>query len=105
MAVSMGFSLHNSIAVIQGYWGKKSSFVRTPKMNILNVKDKLKSNQYVIQKIDLTLIAEALFFCYFVFAIGLGVYLEYFAFMLFHILLLTGFGINFFYSLRHLSLK
>ena len=105
MAVSMGFSLHNSIAVIQGYWGKKSSFVRTPKMNILNVQDKLKSNQYVIQKIDLTLIAEALFFCYFVFAIGLGVYLEYFAFMLFHILLLTGFGINFFYSLRHLSLK
>lgn len=105
MAVSMGFCLHNSIAVIQGYLGKKSSFIRTPKMNMSGVKDKLKSNQYVIQKIEWTTIAEALFLFYFVFAIGLGIHLEYFSFLVFHFLLLIGFGINFFYSLRHLSLK
>ena len=32
-AIAMGFSFQNSIAVIEGLWGKKSEFVRTPKFN------------------------------------------------------------------------
>ncbi|MDP4586770.1 MAG: glycosyltransferase family 2 protein, partial [Flavobacteriales bacterium] len=31
LSVSMGLSLHNSIAVLEGYMGKKTPFVRTPK--------------------------------------------------------------------------
>ncbi len=37
LALSMGLSLHNSIAVLQGYLCKKSPFVRTPKINIKSI--------------------------------------------------------------------
>jgi hypothetical protein len=32
LAVSMGMSLHNALAVIEGYSGKKTPFIRTPKL-------------------------------------------------------------------------
>ena len=35
-SLAMGFSLHNTIAVLEGHLGKKSEFVRTPKFNINN---------------------------------------------------------------------
>ena len=34
LSVSMGLSLHNAVAVMEGFTGKKSSFVRTPKFAI-----------------------------------------------------------------------
>ena len=34
-SVALGFTLHNVIAVLEGYFGKKSEFVRTPKFNII----------------------------------------------------------------------
>ena len=36
LAVSMGLSLHNAMAVLEGYIGKKSAFIRTPKFNLSN---------------------------------------------------------------------
>ena len=36
-SVAMGFSVHNSVAVIEGHLGKKSEFVRTPKFNINSI--------------------------------------------------------------------
>ncbi|MEQ9188546.1 MAG: glycosyltransferase [Cryomorphaceae bacterium] len=36
LSLSMGMSLHNAIAVVEGYAGRKSPFVRTPKFNIVN---------------------------------------------------------------------
>ncbi|HRI00441.1 MAG TPA: glycosyltransferase family 2 protein [Saprospiraceae bacterium] len=105
MGLSMGMSLHNSIAVIQGYRGKKSSFIRTPKFNLLNIKDRLHDNNYLIHKIEWTSWLEALICLYFVFAIYLGFKLEYYSFILFHALLMFGFGINFYYALRHLNFK
>ena len=38
-SIAMGFSLHNSIAVLEGHLGKKSEFVRTPKFNISTLKE------------------------------------------------------------------
>ncbi len=37
-SIAMGFSLHNSIAVLEGHAGKRSDFVRTPKFNINSLK-------------------------------------------------------------------
>ncbi len=105
MAVSMGLSFHNSIAVIQGFRGRKSSFVRTPKFSIVKSVDSFQNNAYVIQKIDWKTWIEILFLCYFVFAIGLAFSIQYYSFLMFHSLLMLGFGINFFYSMRHLNLK
>jgi hypothetical protein len=42
----MGFSFHNSVAVLEGLWGKKE-FIRTPKLNIEGLKDKWKQNNYL----------------------------------------------------------
>jgi cellulose synthase/poly-beta-1,6-N-acetylglucosamine synthase-like glycosyltransferase len=38
LAVSMAIALHNSLAVIQGWMGRKSAFVRTPKRGALNAR-------------------------------------------------------------------
>ncbi len=105
MALSMGFSFHNSIAVLEGYLGKKSAFIRTPKFNLITLKDQILNNNYLIQQITLKTWIEFFIFIYFAFAIGLGIYIEYYSFLLFHSLLMFGFGLNFFYSLRHLSFK
>src|SRR5690606_28219107 len=37
--VLLGFTFHNSLAVVQGHAGKKTDFVRTPKFNINSLKD------------------------------------------------------------------
>jgi len=47
LALSMGLSLHNTVAVIQGYIGKKSPFIRTPKFNIKGIKDSFKKQNYL----------------------------------------------------------
>ena len=57
-SVAMGFSLHNTIAVIEGHMGKKSDFVRTPKFNISTFKDKWKGNKYLKKNIYLILYGQ-----------------------------------------------
>jgi len=101
----MGLSLHNTIAVIQGYIGKKSPFIRTPKFNIVEIKDSFKSHNYLAKKLPATTIFEGLLSIYFLGGLIGGFYLGDQSFMLFHLLLMVGFGSIFFYSVRHLSLK
>ena len=105
LALSMGLSLHNTIAVIQGYIGKKSPFVRTPKFNIVELKDSFKSRNYLATKLPMTTIFEGLLSLYFLGGLIGGFYLGDLSFMLFHLLLMVGFGSIFFYSVRHVSLK
>lgn len=103
LALSMGLSLHNSLAVLQGYSGKKSSFVRTPKFNIKGIKDNFKKTKYTSKKLSKVTITEGLLALYFLFAIGLGIKLEDNSMLLFHILLFFGYGTIFFYSVKHLN--
>lgn len=103
LALSMGLSLHNTIAVLQGYIGKKSPFIRTPKFDITGIKDTFKKRNYQAKKIPMTTIFEGLLSIYFAFGILGGVYLQDLSFILFHILLMIGFGTICFYSVRHVS--
>lgn len=105
LALSMGLSLHNSVAVIQGYLGKRSPFVRTPKFNIKNLKDSFSRNKYVIRKLSWTTIFEGLLAVYFSAAVLGGLYLHNTSFIIFHLMLAIGYGAIFYYSLRHLSMK
>ncbi len=91
LSFSMGLSFHNSIAVIEGYLGKKSSFVRTPKFNILNSKDSWKENKYNMNSLNLVTFIEGLLMCYFLFACGLGIYIGDYGMLPFHGLLLFGY--------------
>jgi cellulose synthase/poly-beta-1,6-N-acetylglucosamine synthase-like glycosyltransferase len=102
-SVAMGFSLHNTIAVIEGHIGKKSEFVRTPKFNISSIKDKWKGNKYLKKNISTHVIFEGLLMCYFAF----GMYSAFivvdqggdFGLFPFHLMLFIGFGFVFFKSL------
>jgi len=51
-SVALGFSLHNTVAVLEGHLGKRSEFVRTPKFNINSIKDTWKGNKYLTDKLS-----------------------------------------------------
>ncbi|MCW9038569.1 MULTISPECIES: cellulose synthase family protein [Altibacter] len=102
-SIAMGFSLHNSIAVLEGHFGKKSEFIRTPKFNISSLKDSWKGNKYLKKNISPNVIFEGLLMLYF----GFGMYSAFvvgdqggdFGLFPFHLMLFIGFGFVFFKSL------
>ncbi|MFD1094904.1 cellulose synthase family protein [Salegentibacter chungangensis] len=91
-SVAMGFSVHNSLAVLEGHFGKKSEFIRTPKFNINNLKDSWKGNKYIKESFSLNLILEAGLFLYFGFALWSAFLLKDFGLFIFHLMLFGGFG-------------
>jgi cellulose synthase/poly-beta-1,6-N-acetylglucosamine synthase-like glycosyltransferase len=101
-SIAMGFSLHNSIAVLEGHFGKKSDFIRTPKFNINSLKSSWKNNKYIKKKPSANVIIEGLLALYFVF----GMYSAFvvgdqggdFGLFPFHLMLFLGFGYVFFKS-------
>ena len=101
----MGLSLHNTIAVLQGYRGKKSPFIRTPKFNIKNIRDSFRKGSYIHRKLSWTTIFEGLLAVYFACGFAYGMQLQANPFLLFHLLLAIGFGTIFYYSIRHLDYK
>ena len=105
LSLSMGLSLHNTIAVLQGYRGKKSPFIRTPKFNIKTIKDSFQKTNYLPKKLPWTTIFEGILACYFIGGVVAGMYLQNTTFVFFHALLAIGFGTICFYSIRHYSFK
>ncbi len=101
LSMSMGISFHNAIAVIEGYLGFKTPFVRTPKFNVKRNSDRWQNNKYVSTKVSMLTIIEGLMALYFVGGMGLGVYLNDFGLFVFHFMLALGFGIIFWYSIKH----
>ncbi|MEL6669172.1 MAG: cellulose synthase family protein [Bacteroidota bacterium] len=102
LALSMGLSLHNTVAVIQGWLGKKSPFVRTPKFNIKNTAKQLKTGKYLTGKLNLITLGEGVLCLYFLAAVVGAFVLQNTTFIVFHLLLALGYGTIFFYSLKHL---
>jgi cellulose synthase/poly-beta-1,6-N-acetylglucosamine synthase-like glycosyltransferase len=102
-SIAMGFSLHNTIAVLEGHLGKKSEFVRTPKFNINGLKDGWKTNKYIKKKPSFHVILEGLLAIYFIF----GMYSAFivgdqggdFGLFPFHFMLFIGFSYVFFKSI------
>jgi cellulose synthase/poly-beta-1,6-N-acetylglucosamine synthase-like glycosyltransferase len=101
LSVSMGLSLHNALAVIEGYMGKKSPFIRTPKFNIIENKDVWKKNKYLVSSVSYLTVLEFLMTIYFGFGIYFAFYYNDFVLIPFHIMLFLGFGYVTFYSLFH----
>lgn len=96
LALSMGLSLHNMIAVIEGWRGKKSPFVRTPKFNIQASKDpSLKANNYVMRELSWTTIMEGFLTMYFGVAAIWGAYWGETTFLVYHVMLTFGYGMVF----------
>jgi cellulose synthase/poly-beta-1,6-N-acetylglucosamine synthase-like glycosyltransferase len=102
LLVSMGLSLHNGLAVIEGLIGIKTPFIRTPKFNIVTKKDNWKSNSYVKTNFNLILLLEGFLCCYFLFGIVKDIQLND-PLIVFHSMLALGFGSVFFLSLKPLT--
>lgn len=100
---SMGLSLHNAIAVTEGYLGVKSPFVRTPKFAIKSKSDSWKGNIYLKNALSpVTIIEGLLSFC-FGFGVAYGVWIGDYGLILFHFMLALGFGTVFIYSISSLN--
>ena len=98
-SVALGFSLHNSIAVLEGHMGKRSEFVRTPKFNINSLKESWKGNKYLAKKLSPNMILEFGLMGYFLFGMYSAIPLNDFGLFPFHFMLFLGFGYVFTKSL------
>ena len=97
--LAMGFSIHNSIAVLEGYIGKKSPFVRTPKFD----QSDLKNNQYNIKKISVFSFFEIAMSIYFLFGMYVSIIIIPeldIGLFLFHLFLFLGFSGVSYHSLK-----
>jgi len=106
LPVSMGLSLYNAIAVVEGLQGKASSFVRTPKYGITKPQqnNSFQQAKYIAKKISWVTIAEGVLAMIFGTAVVAGIVTDNSAFVLFHGMLAIGFGTIFYYSVKHLRL-
>ncbi len=101
LVVSLGLSLSNTVAVLEGYLGIKSSFVRTPKFNV-NKKTEFKGNKYDKKSISIITIGEGLLMVVFGFtAINRAIYGDL-GMVPFHLMLSIGYGLVFFNTLKEL---
>ena len=99
LALSLGISLHNTIAVIEGYIGRKTPFVRTPKFNVMRKADGYTNNRYRQNNLSWLTLIEGLLTLYFVSGLFLAVAYGDYSFFPFHLLLILGYGFIFAYSL------
>jgi cellulose synthase/poly-beta-1,6-N-acetylglucosamine synthase-like glycosyltransferase len=100
LSVSMALSFHNSLAVLEGIFGKKSAFIRTPKFNITQNKQDFKANIYFNHRLSKTFFIELFLGFYFLGGVLMAFYFKDYGLMPFHLLLCIGFGILNFYALK-----
>lgn len=100
LTFSMGLAFHNSVAIVEGFLGKKSPFIRTPKFNVRTKTDNWKSNQYLKWNFTPATLIEGLLAIYFLFGIYLGFRFEDYGLLLFHGMLTLGFGFIFYQSIK-----
>ncbi|CAN5450945.1 glycosyltransferase [soil metagenome] len=105
LSLSMGLSLHNAIAVLEGYFGKKSPFIRTPKFNVIAQSDKWSGNNYIKTTINKLTIFEAVLTIYFIGGILLAFKLHDFSLLPFHVLLAFGYGAVVYFTLFQQTVK
>ncbi|MGF1573360.1 MAG: glycosyltransferase family 2 protein [Sumerlaeia bacterium] len=100
IALCMGLSLHNSIAVLEGWLGIKSPFVRTPKFNIQQQDESWAGNVYVRSALTPGILIEGLLSIYFFTGFVLSIALQEYLFSIFIFLPTLGFLVVFLYSLQ-----
>lgn len=99
LTVSMALGLSNAVAVVEGYLGIKSSFVRTPKFNVAK-KDEFKGNKYDKKSLSIINILEGILMAVFGFtAVNRALYGDL-GMVPFHLMLAVGYGIIFFNTLK-----
>jgi hypothetical protein len=104
LSVSMGLALHNSQAVWEGFSGKKSPFIRTPKFNLESGKTGLKANSYLVSKIPTITWFEGILALVFSAMVIIHLSTGSYELLPFHLMLAIGYGLVFFTSFRSYGL-
>ncbi|MER3469933.1 MAG: hypothetical protein C4330_00990 [Chitinophagaceae bacterium] len=84
----MALSVQNTVAVLQGFFGKKSEFIRTPKSS-----DQHDDTNYLIKRVDWLTLLELFFLFYFLTGVSLSFYLHDYFLLLFFVMMISGLGI------------
>jgi cellulose synthase/poly-beta-1,6-N-acetylglucosamine synthase-like glycosyltransferase len=105
LSVYMGLSLHNALAVIEGWSGRKSAFVRTPKFAIDGKGGGFADKSYRAVRVDRLTLLELVLGLYFLAAVAYGALNLEFGLMPFHLMLAVGFLYVGIQSYRHAALK
>lgn len=104
LSVSLGLALHNAQAVWEGFSGKKSPFIRTPKFNLESGKEKLSSNRYLLHRMPVTTWFEGVLALVFWGMVGMAFREENFLFLPFHAMLAFGYSLVFITSFKSYGL-
>ncbi len=100
VSLFIGISLNNAVGIVQGYWGIKTAFVRTPKFNWNADKKKVLSNRYAHSSINWATIGEGLLVIYFLFGLVAALHFKNFATVPLFLLAIIGFAMVFTLSLQ-----
>ncbi|MFK7970250.1 MAG: cellulose synthase family protein [Bacteroidia bacterium] len=95
ISLSMGISLFNASGVVEGYLGKQSSFVRTPKFNLVDKADRIKGKAYIKTRFNLISVLELLSFFYVLGGVWLSIELQQYMATPFLAMMAIGFGVVF----------
>ena len=101
LALTMGIGLYNAIGVVEGYLGKKSPFIRTPKFNVNTKSDSLKANKYVTSSFNPIAILEFLLVLYAGYGIYVALEFENYYMLGFLVMIAIGFSYTGFYTVKH----
>jgi cellulose synthase/poly-beta-1,6-N-acetylglucosamine synthase-like glycosyltransferase len=103
-SISGAFAFQNSVAVLQGFIGKKTEFVRTPKFNLTSGETNLEEKKYVNESKSYYFIIEGFLALYFLSSIITTILFasRNFGFLPFHLFLFFGYTYIFVCSLRKL---
>lgn len=101
LSVSMGLSLHNAIAVLEGYLGRRTPFLRTPKLGSSGGDKAIKHDAYWKSAISPMTLLEAAIAGYAVWGIVIGFRVGDLGLLPYHMMLAVGFGLVSYYSFVH----
>ena len=104
LAVSSGLALHNSLAVLEGYFGRKTPFVRTPKFASNGTDfNRASATKYLVTKLSFLNFVELLLGFVFLCAMVFGIAQKEYGMLLFHGLLSFGYFFVFFAEFRFVN--
>jgi cellulose synthase/poly-beta-1,6-N-acetylglucosamine synthase-like glycosyltransferase len=104
IAFMMGMSFHNSIAVLEGLFGRKSAFIRTPKFGLRRKGDTQKRDAYLTTGLTATVVFEIVFALYYVFGAATAIYFVELSLLPFQLLFCAGFSLVAALSIYHARL-
>lgn len=101
LSVSMGLSLHNALAVLEGYMGHRTPFLRTPKSGTTTTSGPIVRDAYWKSAISPITVFEGAIAAYAVWGIVIGFRVGDLGLLPYHLMLAFGFGSVFYYSVSH----